>query len=153
MSVNDRQRLILADRLIAFFNGTLQNRTIAIWGLAFKPNTDDIREAPALYIIDKLLEAGARIKAFDPEAMPNVRRLYAEKIELCPDPYEALIDADALAIVTEWSVFRAPNYPVMKKLLKQPVLFDGRNLYDLDLMAEQGFYYESIGRAVVGAAK
>jgi UDPglucose 6-dehydrogenase len=150
MQVNDRQRLLLADRIKAFFGNQIQGKTIAVWGLAFKPNTDDIREAPALYIIEELLKAGAQIKAFDPEAMGNVEKIFGNQIHYCKDQYEALIHADALAIITEWSVFRTPSFSVMKELLKNPVIFDGRNLYDLDMVAEHGFYYESIGRESVG---
>ncbi len=146
MQVNEGQRLILAKKIRAFFKQDLQGKTIAIWGLAFKPNTDDIREAPALYIIDELLAAGAAIKAFDPEAMTNAQAIYGNRIQFANDQYEALIGADALAIVTEWSVFRTPSFKVMRELLRQPAIFDGRNLYDLDRMAEEGFYYESIGR-------
>lgn len=149
MGVNDRQRLLLAERIRAFFP-TLQGKTIAIWGLAFKPNTDDIREAPALYIIEELLKEGAIIKTYDPEAMPNVEKLFGNRIQYCKDPYEALIQADALAIVTEWSLFRTPSFSVMKELMTNDVIFDGRNLYDLDMIAEHGFYYESIGRETVG---
>ncbi|HMN90429.1 MAG TPA: UDP-glucose/GDP-mannose dehydrogenase family protein [Saprospiraceae bacterium] len=146
MQVNEGQRQILAKKISAFFKQDLQGKTIAMWGLAFKPNTDDIREAPALYIIDELLAAGAAIKAFDPEAMANAQAIYGNRIQLANDQYEALIGADALAIVTEWSVFRTPSFKVMRELLRQPAIFDGRNLYDLDRMAEEGFYYESIGR-------
>ncbi len=149
MNVNTGQRLVLAKKIKAFFNGDLTGKTIAIWGLSFKPNTDDIREAPALYTIDELLEAGAKIKAFDPEAMNNVRIIYGDRIHLAEDQYEALIEADALAIVTEWSVFRTPSFKVMKQLMKNPMIFDGRNLYDLERMQEDGFYYESIGREPV----
>lgn len=149
LSVNKRQRLILADKIKAFYGDDLSGKTFAIWGLAFKPNTDDIREAPALYIIDDLLAAGATIRAYDPEAMENVAAIYGDRIHFADDPYETLIGADALAIVTEWSLFRTPSFKVMKELLKSPVVFDGRNLYDLELMEEQGFYYESIGRNVV----
>lgn len=152
MSVNDRQRHILAHKIKARLGNDLSGKTIAVWGLAFKPNTDDIREAPALYIIDELLEAGAAIKAYDPEAMSNVERIYGNRIALVKDPYEALIEADALAIVTEWSVFRTPAFEVLRRLLRQPNIFDGRNLYDLDFMREQGFYYESIGRNTVQTA-
>ena len=149
MEVNTIQKVRLVDKVKAYFGNDLQGKTIAIWGLAFKPNTDDIREAPALYTIDGLLEAGARIRAFDPEAMDNVQALYGDKIYLAKDQYEALLGADALAIVTEWAVFRSPSFEVMKELLKQPAIFDGRNLYDLDQMQGMGFYYESIGRDVV----
>lgn len=146
MSVNDFQRVVLADKIKAYFNNDLSGKTIAIWGLAFKPNTDDIREAPATYIIDGLLAAGAQVKAFDPEAMENIKAIYGDRIQLCDDQYETLIDADALAIITEWSVFRTPSFKVMRELLKQNVIFDGRNLYDLNTMAEEGFEYLSIGR-------
>lgn len=149
MNVNDMQRIILADKILDFFNNDLTGKTIAVWGLAFKPNTDDIREAPAIYIIDRLLEAGAKIKAYDPEAMDNIGKIYGNKIELVKDQYEALIDSDALAIVTEWSVFRTPSFQVMKELLRQNVVFDGRNLYDLNRMSKLGFYYNSIGRNLV----
>ncbi len=150
MSVNNRQRIVLADKIKAFFNQNMEGKTIAVWGLAFKPNTDDIREAPALYIIDELLAAGAVVKAYDPEAMQNVKARYGDRIQLAADQYETLIGADALAIVTEWSLFRTPSFKVMKELMKKPVIFDGRNLYDLDVMQENGFYYESIGRETIG---
>jgi UDPglucose 6-dehydrogenase len=149
MQVNDNQRIILANKIINRFNGNLKGLNIAVWGLAFKPNTDDIREAPALFIIEKLLEAGATVKAFDPEAMPNVQKTLGDRIIYVNEPYEALIDADALAIVTEWSQFRAPGFKIMKQLMRQPHIFDGRNLYDLDQMTEEGFYYESMGRSVI----
>ena len=149
MNVNDNQRLVLADKILDFFNHDLSGRTIGIWGLAFKPNTDDIREAPAIYIMDKLLEAGATVKAFDPEAMDNIKALYGDRIQLVKDQYEAIIDADALAIITEWSLFRTPSFQVMKELLRQNVIFDGRNLYDVKRMQEHGFYYNSIGRNLV----
>jgi UDPglucose 6-dehydrogenase len=150
MAVNDRQRLRIADKVEAYFGDDLKGKTIALWGLAFKPNTDDIREAPALYTIDRLLGDGARVRAFDPEAMDNVRALYGDKITFCEDQYEALEGADALAIITEWSVFRTPDFDRMKDALTHPVIFDGRNLYDLRRMVEAGFYYDSIGRQVVG---
>lgn len=150
MKVNDNQRMVLAEKIRDHFQGNLSGRKIAVWGLAFKPNTDDIREAPALYTIDSLLEAGASIKVYDPEAMENVKALYGDRLEYAGDPYEALIGAEALAIVTEWSVFRTPSFEVMKKLLKEPVIFDGRNLYDLERMKEYGFFYNSIGRNKVG---
>lgn len=146
MEVNSIQKKVLAKKIIDFFGGDLNGKTIAIWGLAFKPNTDDIREAPALEIIDILLKKGAKIQAYDPEAMNNVKALIGNKINFCEDQYDALIGADALAIITEWSAFRTPSFKAMKELMKQPVLFDGRNLYDLSLMKDKGFYYESIGR-------
>jgi UDPglucose 6-dehydrogenase len=120
-----------------------------LWGLAFKPETDDIREAPALYIIDELLAAGATVTAYDPEGMPNVKKLLGDKISYATNRYNALDDADALLIVTEWPVFRTPDFDFMKEKLKSPVIFDGRNLYDLDRMKEYGFYYNSIGRKIV----
>ncbi|MBK8702899.1 MAG: UDP-glucose/GDP-mannose dehydrogenase family protein [Saprospiraceae bacterium] len=149
MTVNTRQRIVLADKIKSYFKNNLKGKTIAVWGLAFKPNTDDIREAPALYIIDELLAAGATVKAYDPEAMQNVKARYGDSIQLAADQYETLIGADALAIVTEWSLFRTPSFQVMKELMKGKAIFDGRNLYDLDVMQEQGFYYESIGRETV----
>ncbi len=149
MDVNTKQRLRIADKVEAYYGDNLGGKTIALWGLAFKPNTDDIREAPALYTIDRLLEAGAHIRAFDPEATEHVRKIYGEKVTFCADPYEALEGADSLAIVTEWSVFRTPNFERIKSLLKEPVIFDGRNLYDLERMREAGFHYESIGRLPV----
>lgn len=150
MGVNDKQRYTLADKIKAYFGDTLSGRTIGIWGLAFKPNTDDIREAPALYTIEALLEAGATVKAFDPEAMENIQRYFGNRIELCKDQYEVLINADALAIITEWSVFRTPSFQVMKELMKSEIIFDGRNLYDLEVIADHGFHYHSIGRETVG---
>lgn len=152
LKVNSEQRRLLAKKIKTHFGENLEGKTIAVWGLAFKPNTDDIREAPALYIIDELLEAGAKVKAYDPEAMDNVREIYGDKIQFMDDQYEALIGADALAIVTEWTVFRTPSFKVMRELLKEPVIFDGRNLYDLERMQEQGFNYLSIGRNPVSVA-
>lgn len=152
MTVNYSQRLRIADKLDAYFGKNLAGKTIALWGLAFKPNTDDIREAPALYTIDHLLAAGAKVRAFDPEAMENIRAIYGDRITLVEDQYEALIGADALAIMTEWQVFRTPSFDVMKKLLNEPIIFDGRNLYDLEGMEERGFFYNSIGRQEVSSA-
>lgn len=148
MQVNEDQKEILAEKIKSKLGAYLTGKIIAVWGLAFKPNTDDIREAPALLIIKRLLEAGAKVKAFDPEAMPNVKQILGDKIQYTEDQYEALIDADALAIVTEWSVFRSPSYKVMKELMKSPNIFDGRNVYDVQEMKEKGFHYESMGRPV-----
>jgi len=148
MAVNDKQKTRLVPRIKNYF-GDVSGKTIGIWGLAFKPNTDDIREAPALYIIRELLELGANIKAFDPEAMDNVKELFGDKITFTSNQYEAIEGADALAICTEWSVFRTPDFSKIKSLLKAPVIFDGRNLYDLDAMKERGFFYESIGRPTI----
>ncbi len=152
MSVNEDQKRRLAHTIIKHFGGSLKGKTIALWGLAFKPDTDDIREAPALYIIDELLAAGAKVKAFDPEAMANVSAIYGDKVEMTKDMYECLDGSDALAICTEWKVFRAPSFVAMKKMLTEPLIFDGRNLYDLDVPREQGFTYYSIGRAKVELA-
>ncbi|GAA5219869.1 UDP-glucose dehydrogenase family protein [Membranihabitans marinus] len=147
MDVNKRQKQVLVDKIVDYFGGDITGKTIAVWGLAFKPNTDDIREAPAIYIIEKLLALGAGVKVYDPEAMDNVKKIFGDKISFCSDQYEALIEADALAIVTEWSVFRTPSFSVIKQLLKSPVIFDGRNLYEVDFMREMGIHYESIGRS------
>jgi UDPglucose 6-dehydrogenase len=151
MDVNSAQKVRLVDKIVDFFGADLTGKTIAVWGLAFKPNTDDIREAPALYTIQALLDLGAKIRAFDPEAMDNVKAQYQDRVFFGKDQYEPLIGADCLAIVTEWSVFRSPSFDVMKELLKEPIIFDGRNLYDLDGMKSSGFYYESIGRKVIDA--
>ena len=149
MAVNFKQKSRIFTKVNNYFSGDLQGKTFAIWGLAFKPNTDDIREAPALTIIEELLAAGANIKAFDPEAIENVKTMLGNKIDYCVDQYEVLLDADALIIATEWNVFRTPSFEVLRKLLKQPVIFDGRNLYDLHVMEAEGFYYSSIGRKAV----
>ncbi|WP_273444413.1 UDP-glucose dehydrogenase family protein [Neolewinella agarilytica] len=150
MNVNDYQRLRIADKIEAYYGEDLKGKTVTLWGLAFKPNTDDIREAPALYTIDRLLAAGAQVRTFDPEAMDNVKALYGDKVVFCEDQYEAATGADCLAIMTEWSVFRTPNFDKLKGALSKPVIFDGRNLYDLRRMVEAGFYYDSIGRTTVG---
>ncbi|HTL80264.1 MAG TPA: UDP-glucose/GDP-mannose dehydrogenase family protein [Bacteroidia bacterium] len=149
MHVNEQQKTIIIPKLKAYFNNDLKNKKVAIWGLAFKPDTDDIREAPALYIIDELLKAGASVSAYDPEAMDNVGKLLSGKIEFGMDEYAVLDQSDALVICTEWSLFRTPDFAKMKTLLKNAVIFDGRNLYSLDQMKENGFYYSSIGRPVV----
>ena len=150
MEVNELQKTVLVEKIKAYYGGDLKGKHFAMWGLAFKPETDDIREAPALYIIDDLVEAGATITAYDPEGMPNVKKLVGDKISYSENRYDALKDADALLIVTEWSVFRTPDFDFVKEKLKAPVIFDGRNLYDLDRMQECGFYYNSIGRKTIG---
>jgi UDPglucose 6-dehydrogenase len=150
MDVNYIQKKVLVQKIKAYYKDGLEGKKFAMWGLAFKPETDDIREAPALYIIEELLAAGATVVAFDPEAMPNVKKLVGDKISYSVNRYEALTDADALLIVTEWPVFRTPDFDFMKEKLKAPVIFDGRNLYDMDRMKEGGFYYNSIGRKVIG---
>lgn len=149
MAVNDFQKNVLFDKISNYYQSDLKGKNIAIWGLAFKPNTDDIREAPALFIIDRLLEQGANIQAFDPEAMDNVKKIYGDKIRLYDGAYEALENADCLAIVTEWSEFRNPDFDKLAKMLSSKIIFDGRNVYDIDQMEEMGFYYESIGRGIV----
>lgn len=149
MEVNHRQKNVLAEKIKNYFGKDLADKHIAIWGLAFKPNTDDIREAPSLYIIDQLLELGAKITAYDPEAIDNVKAIYGDKISFVEDEYAALEGADALAIVTEWNEFRNPNFDDIAALLKSKVIFDGRNVYGLEEMKARGFYYESIGRQTV----
>ncbi len=144
--VNERQKCVLHEKIELHFQGDLSGKTIAIWGLAFKPRTDDIREAPALVLIDRMLQLGTKIRVHDPEAMENVRQLYGDKLAYCENPILALQDADALAIATEWSEFRNPDFGHMRELMKTPVIFDGRNLYDPAAMAKAGFTYHSIGR-------
>ena len=149
MDVNHRQKLTLAEKVKKYFGEDLSGKKLALWGLAFKPDTDDIREAPALYMIDELTKAGAEICAFDPEAMPNVKEVKGDVISYAKNQYEALEDADALLIATEWSVFRTPDFEKVEKGMKEKVVFDGRNLYDLKDMEKRGYYYESIGRLTV----
>ena len=149
MEANELQKKLLVDKMRRYYNGDLKGKKFALWGLAFKPETDDIREAPSLYIIDELLAEGAEIVAYDPEAMENVRRLKGDAISYASNPYEALEGADALLIVTEWSLFRTPDFERMEKSLKSKVIFDGRNLYDLQKMIDCGYYYNSIGRKVI----
>ena len=153
MEVNKTQKRVLIRKLTDYFAHNLTGKKIAIWGLAFKPNTDDIREAPALEIINALLEMGADVAAFDPEAMPNVKKEFGTKIDFVENPYNALVAADALVIMTEWQEFRSPDFNKIKNSLKAPVLFDGRNIYEPVKMKELGFYYESIGRQVVEKAE
>ena len=143
--VNDDQKSVLFNKVVKYFNGQLKDKTIGMWGLSFKPETDDMREAPALVLIEKFLAAGAKVKAYDPAAMEEAERRLGNKITFVKDQYEALIDADCLLIVTEWTEFRAPNFPVIRKLLKKHVIFDGRNIYDLASMKEEGFDYFCIG--------
>jgi UDPglucose 6-dehydrogenase len=149
MRANEAQKTILFDPLRDYFKGDLNGKRIALWGLAFKPETDDIREAPALYMIDKLTAAGATVVAYDPEAMENVQGRIGDRIQYAGSHMEALDGADALLICTEWQVFRNPNMDDVKRRLAAPVVFDGRNLYELDAMQEHGFYYKSIGRSTV----
>jgi len=149
MSVNEKQKTIIIPKIKTYFDNDLKGKHFAVWGLAFKPDTDDIREAPALYVIEELLKAGATVTAHDPEAMGNVRKIFGEKIKFANDPYEALQNADALIIATEWRLFRTPDFDMISSGLKNKVIFDGRNLYALDQMKKLGYYYCSIGREVV----
>ncbi len=150
MNVNESQKTYIIPKIKEYYNGSVSGKHFALWGLAFKPNTDDIREAPALYIIDALLAEGATVTAFDPEAMANVKAIYGDKIKFVDNQYEALENADSLIIATEWSEFRTPEFEKIASTLKEKVIFDGRNLFDLNQIAEQGFYYTSIGRKTVG---
>jgi UDPglucose 6-dehydrogenase len=147
MEVNEAQKLHLIPRIKKYFNGNLKGKHFALWGLAFKPNTDDIREAPALYMIDALTAAGATVCAFDPEAMNNVAQTIGDKIEYAENQYAALKNADALIIATEWNEFRTPDFLKIVSNLKNKTIFDGRNLFDVAAIRELGFHYESIGRA------
>jgi UDPglucose 6-dehydrogenase len=149
MKVNENQKTKLIPQIQKHFKGDLQGKKIAMWGLAFKPYTDDIREAPSLYNIDALLELGASVSAYDPEAMGHVKNILGDKITFTKNPYEALEGADALLIVTEWPQFRTPDFDRMDSLLKNKVIFDGRNLYELNQMAELGYTYYSIGRQTI----
>jgi len=144
--VNAKQKLILIPKIKDHFNNDLKGKNIAIWGLAFKPETDDIREAPSLYMIEELLEQGCNIKAFDPEAMPNVKLKLGDKITFADNMYDTLQNADALVISTEWSIFRTPNFNKMKDLMAKHTIFDGRNLYEVKDVQNEGFKYISIGR-------
>tara|TARA_B100000508_G_C11444292_1_gene270501 strand:- start:732 stop:1508 length:777 start_codon:yes stop_codon:yes gene_type:complete len=149
ISINEQQKIIQIPKVEAYFEGDLRNKKIAIWGLAFKPETDDIREAPSIDIMNALLEKGAQLTVFDPEAMPNIKKLFGDKLQYAPSMYEALEEAEALIICTEWSIFRSPDFQKLKSLLEQPVIFDGRNLYNTDDMKSEGFTYISIGRKAV----
>ena len=147
--VNNRQKQVLIEKIAAHFDGKLKGKRFALWGLAFKPKTDDIREAPALVLIDYLLAHGATAQVHDPEALDNVRAIYGDKLKYGATPLEVLEGADALAINTEWSEFRNPDFDDMRRRLRTPLIFDGRNLYSPEQMREHGFTYYSIGRAAV----
>jgi UDPglucose 6-dehydrogenase len=149
MDINEKQKTIIIPKIKNYFNQDLKGKHFAIWGLAFKPDTDDIREAPALYIIDELLAAGATVTAHDPEAMNNVKKLLGDKIKFTEDPYETLQNADALIICTEWALFRTPDFEKVSAALKNKVIFDGRNLYSNEQMRKMGYFYSSIGRETV----
>ncbi|MBL7983148.1 MAG: UDP-glucose/GDP-mannose dehydrogenase family protein [Flavobacteriales bacterium] len=153
MEVNELQKTSIIPKIKAHFGGDLKGKHFALWGLAFKPDTDDIREAPALYVIDALTAAGATVTAFDPEAMANVKKVKGDKCNFANDEYEALNGADALIIATEWALFRTPDFKRVGELLKDKVIFDGRNLYDLDEMNGLGYTYVSVGRQTVGSKK
>ena len=146
MEVNEKQKLRLFEKIKEHYKNDLKGKVFALWGLAFKPDTDDIREAPALYLIEELLNAGAKVRAFDPEAMSNVKKLFGDKIFFADDEYNALEGAEALLIATEWSEFRTPDFEKIASTLKSKLIFDGRNLYDLAQMKKLGFEYQSIGR-------
>lgn len=148
IKVNDVQKKILIPRIESYFNNDIKDKIFAIWGLAFKPETDDIREAPALYIIEELLQKGASVQVFDPEAMPNVKRKFGDRLTYKLNKYEAATGADALIICTEWSIFRTPDFNRLKNLLNSSVIFDGRNLFEVEDMQNEGFYYSSIGRSI-----
>jgi UDPglucose 6-dehydrogenase len=148
IEVNDRQKLHLLPKIKNYFKGSLKGKHFALWGLAFKPNTDDIREAPALYMIDALLSEGATVSAFDPEAMANVKNFIGDKIRYAESQYDALTGADALIIATEWNEFRQPDFLKIVKALKFKAIFDGRNLFDVEAIGNLGFHYESVGRNV-----
>ncbi len=149
LRLNHHQRTMLARRVIEFFGGSVKGRKLALWGLAFKPHTDDIREAPALYNIDLLLEQGARLAVHDPEAMENVKKKYGNRLTYAENPYQALAGAEALLIATEWPEYRNPDFRQMAEQLKNKLIFDGRNLYELEQIRELGFTYFSIGRQTV----
>ncbi|MEP6928033.1 MAG: UDP-glucose/GDP-mannose dehydrogenase family protein [Ginsengibacter sp.] len=149
MEVNESQKIHLLPKVYSFFKNDIKGKKIALWGLSFKPSTDDIREAPSLKIIDELTAKGATIIAYDPEAMENVKKEIGDKITYAENQYDALENADALLIATEWSEFRTPDFNRMKSLLKNPVIFDGRNLFELYQMEECGFHYESVGRKII----
>ncbi len=144
--VNELQKLHLIPKINKYFNNDLKGKHFALWGLAFKPNTDDIREAPALYIIDALINAGATVTAYDPEAIPNVQGVLGHKVNYAADQYSTLAGADALIIATEWSEFRTPDFEIIESKLKNKVIFDGRNLFDVNHIREMGYHYESVGR-------
>jgi UDPglucose 6-dehydrogenase len=153
MKVNEIQKSVLTKKIKKYFKGEVAGKTIAIWGLSFKPNTDDIREAPALTIISELLALGANVRCFDPEGMKHVKEIFGNQITYCASSYETAIGADALAVLTEWSEFRSPDFEKVFSVMKSRVVFDGRNVYDLNTMKSLGAQYESMGRPKVRATK
>jgi UDPglucose 6-dehydrogenase len=144
-AVNDDQKAVLFNKVMKHFAGDIKGKTIAFWGLSFKPQTDDMREAPSLVLVKLFLDAGAKVKAYDPVAMHEAERVLGDSIEYCQDQYDALIDADCLLLITEWPEFKFPNFNVVKKLLKNPAIFDGRNIYEIAEMKRKGFAYYCIG--------
>ena len=144
--MNERQKKVVYQRVKDFFNGNLQGKKIALWGLSFKPNTDDMREAPSLVIIENLLKDGATVSAYDPVAMHEAKRILGDAIQYAATPYEATKNADALILITEWSEFRIINFEELEKNMNQKLIFDGRNIYDPEEMRERGYVYYSIGR-------
>jgi UDPglucose 6-dehydrogenase len=151
--VNERQKVHLVSKIRRYYNNDLAGKKFAVWGLAFKPNTDDIREAPALEIISALLDSGASVCAFDPEAVNNVKQIFGDRINFAETQYECIEHADALIVATEWNEFRTPDFDKILSLLKDPVIFDGRNVFDVQVMEKKGFHYESIGRSSVNQPK
>jgi len=149
IKINKNQKTIMYPKIKNYFKGSLEGKKIAVWGLSFKPDTDDIREAPALYLIQKLLDGGAKVCVYDPEAMENVKGVLGNSIDYAESEYQVLEGCDALLICTEWGIFRNPDFDLMKKAMKEFVIFDGRNLFDLDEMNNKGFYYSSIGRKLI----
>ena len=147
--VNEKQKSVIPAKVKSHFGDKLRGRKLGLWGLSFKPQTDDMREAPSLKIIEELLKEGVIIRAYDPVAMEEAKRILGDSVEFCDDKYEALIDTDGLIVVTEWPEFRVLNYNVLEKLMREKVIFDGRNIYDSDELAEYGFTYYSIGRQAV----
>ncbi|MDJ0645746.1 MAG: UDP-glucose/GDP-mannose dehydrogenase family protein, partial [Flavobacteriaceae bacterium] len=149
LGINKKQKKSLIPKIKSYFDDKLKGKKIAIWGLAFKPNTDDIREAPSIDIINELLLEDVHISAYDPEAMPNMKHIYGDKIDFQEDAYSVLNDADCLIVCTEWSEFISPSFDKMKELMQNPAVFDGRNIFDLEVMKNHGFHYESVGRKVI----
>jgi UDPglucose 6-dehydrogenase len=146
IEVNDKQKTILIPKIKSYFKNNLSGKHLAVWGLAFKPETDDIREAPAVYMMEALLDQGVTLSVFDPEAMPNIKKRFGDRLNYASSMYDALKQADALLICTEWSIFRTPDFQRIKESMHNPVIFDGRNLYNIEDMEAEGFTYISIGR-------
>jgi UDPglucose 6-dehydrogenase len=145
-TVNERQKSLLVEKVRRHFGPDLSGRTFALWGLSFKPRTDDMRDAPSIVVVESLLKSGASIQAHDPEAMEEAKKIFGDRVRYYKRNYDALAGADALLVVTEWNEFRRPNFATIKQLLKQPVIFDGRNIYDPEEIRKLGFTYASVGR-------